>query len=522
MVPDLRQTAGTTMHFSDFAPLLKNLQQHASLLLTEVGDEQAPEFKTDLQRLLNAVHELGEQLKVAPRRTAGSGDDPVQAERKLSHDLSNLLSGIQGTGEWLLEELTDRRLTRSLATLTALLEETSRLQDTVRPAKPAAEQPLKRPLKENLLEEWESQATLLVADDNEMSRSALRHKLEREGYRVETAEGGLAVLRRLAQIPNGEEPGIDLILLDLLMPDMNGDQVLQRLKGEPNWRDIPVIMISAWDDLASIVRCIEIGAEDYLVKPFEPALLRARIGSTLEKRWLRRREVEQAVQIQRSLMPPPAPPGAIIDGRNRAARYVSGDFFQHFRRPDGVIPFTLGDVAGKGFDAALLMAKIAGLFHYLSKSWNDCSALLATLNQEFYDRTHPGRFVTAVVGFYDPIKRLLTFANAGHVPPVLIGADGTVRQFPAQAPPLGVLPRLPLVAEEIALAPGSAFYIFSDGFIEICQADGQPLELEGFIPFLQRVQGLPVEQQLDRVFGDIAATGWSIRDDLTMLAIVPD
>jgi len=510
------------MNLSDFAPSLKNLQHYAMRLLTEVGDEQAPEFKPDLQRILNAVHGLGERIAASPGGTSGNIDDPVQAERKRRHDLSNLLSGIKGTGEWLIEELTDRQLTRSLATLTALVEETGRLQDALRAGKPAAERPAETPLKAGRREEWEGQATLLVVDDNDMNRSVLRHKLEREGYRVETADGGLAVLRRLEQVPSGEEPGIDLILLDLLMPDLNGDQVLQRLKREPNWRDIPVIMISAWDDLASIVRCIEIGAEDYLVKPFEAALLRARIGSALEKRWLRRREIEQAVQIQRSLMPPPAPPGAIIDGRNRPVRYVSGDFFQHFRRSDGVIPFTLGDVAGKGFDAALLMAKMAGLFHYLSKSSKDCAALLATLNQEFYDRAHPGRFVTAVVGFYDPASRRLTFANAGHVPPVLITADGAVRQFPAQAPPLGVLPQLRLTAEEIELAPGSAFYIFSDGFIECCQADGRPLDMEGFIPFLRRVHGLPVDQQLDRVFGDIAAAGWLTQDDLTMLAIVPD
>ena len=126
---------------------------------------------------------------------------------------------------------------------------------------------------------------LLVVDDNEANRDILARRLERQGYSVTVAEDGARALDLLADRP------FDLILLDILMPGLDGYQVLARLKASEALRHIPVIMISALDELASVVRCIEMGAEDYLPKPFNPVLLRARIGACLEKKRLRDREV---------------------------------------------------------------------------------------------------------------------------------------------------------------------------------------------------------------------------------------
>ncbi|WKL25003.1 adenylate/guanylate cyclase domain-containing protein (plasmid) [Sinorhizobium meliloti] len=115
------------------------------------------------------------------------------------------------------------------------------------------------------------------------NRDLLSRQLRREGHRVVTAESGLSALARLA------EDEFDLILLDILMPDMNGIEMLSRLKSEERWQHVPVIMISGLSDVTAVARCIEAGADDYLTKPFNPILLRARINSTLEKkRWLDR------------------------------------------------------------------------------------------------------------------------------------------------------------------------------------------------------------------------------------------
>ena len=134
-------------------------------------------------------------------------------------------------------------------------------------------------------------ARLLVVDDNEGNREVLRRRLERQGYAVELAVDGEDALTKVAGA------SFDLVLLDVLMPGLDGYAVLERLKGAAATHDLPVIMISALDDMASIVRCIEAGAEDYLPKPFDPVLLRARIGASLEKKRLRDVEREYLTKV---------------------------------------------------------------------------------------------------------------------------------------------------------------------------------------------------------------------------------
>jgi DNA-binding response OmpR family regulator len=127
---------------------------------------------------------------------------------------------------------------------------------------------------------------LLVVDDNEANRDMLGRRLEREGYSYAVAENG----RQALEMIRGK--GFDLVLLDIMMPEVDGYQVLSEVKAAPETRDIPIIMISALDEIQSVVRCIEMGAEDYLPKPFDPVLLRARVGACLEKKRLRDQELE--------------------------------------------------------------------------------------------------------------------------------------------------------------------------------------------------------------------------------------
>jgi signal transduction histidine kinase len=135
-------------------------------------------------------------------------------------------------------------------------------------------------------------ARILVVDDNETNRDLLSRRLERQGYAVMLAESGDSALEKIAKAPP------DLILLDIMMPGLNGYEVLEQLKKHQTWRHIPVIMISALDELGSVVRCIEMGADDYLAKPFNPVLLRARVRASLEKKRLRDQEVLLYHQLQ--------------------------------------------------------------------------------------------------------------------------------------------------------------------------------------------------------------------------------
>jgi DNA-binding NtrC family response regulator len=134
---------------------------------------------------------------------------------------------------------------------------------------------------------------LLVVDDDETNRKILSDRLEAEGHKVSVAENG----RRALDILQRER--FDLVLLDILMPEMDGYQVLKHLKSQPGLRDIPVIVLSALDAIESAVKCIEMGAEDYLTKPFNQVLLRARIGACLEKKRLRDQEVTYLQDVGR-------------------------------------------------------------------------------------------------------------------------------------------------------------------------------------------------------------------------------
>ncbi|MBI2264179.1 MAG: response regulator [Armatimonadetes bacterium] len=134
--------------------------------------------------------------------------------------------------------------------------------------------------------------TLLVVDDNEMNRDVLSRRLERLGHAVAVAENGRKALELMAH------EKFDLVLLDMMMPEMTGDEVLRRLKADAALRHVPVIMISALDEIDEVAKCIEMGAEDYLPKPFNPVLLKARIEACLEKMQLRDREVTHLRQIE--------------------------------------------------------------------------------------------------------------------------------------------------------------------------------------------------------------------------------
>ena len=135
-------------------------------------------------------------------------------------------------------------------------------------------------------------SSVIVVDDNEVNRDILCSLLEADGHKTAVAENGRLAVELIKAKP------FDLVLLDVMMPEMNGYQVLEYLKSDSRLRDIPVIVLSALDEIGSAVRCIELGAEDYLPKPFEPTLLRARIGACLEKKRLRDREARLRNELE--------------------------------------------------------------------------------------------------------------------------------------------------------------------------------------------------------------------------------
>ncbi|MBT5047199.1 MAG: serine/threonine-protein phosphatase [Rhodospirillaceae bacterium] len=238
---------------------------------------------------------------------------------------------------------------------------------------------------------------------------------------------------------------------------------------------------------------------------------------------LRRDRVAQdlilATELQRSLQPGCDPNALPIWGVNLPARQVSGDFFDFYATDDGDYVFALGDVSGKGMSAALLMAKTIGLFHCLSKRIESPAELLAAINTELCETASRGMFVTMVAGRYSTRDGSVTFANAGHEPPLLRRKDRNYETFPADAPPLGILAGNAFGDEKVVL-DGGEFYVFSDGLTEYRYASGEQLGVDGLIQIVEAHAAAPPAERLESLIRMLdEEAGWEARDDLTAIAI---
>ena len=273
---------------------------------------------------------------------------------------------------------------------------------------------------------------VLVVDDNQVNRKLLVQHLKTDGHQPDTAQDGEEALLKLRAEP------FDLVLCDLEMPRKDGLQTLIELKQDPILRHIPVIMITAVEEIESTIRCIEMGAEDYLPKPFNPILLRARIDASLEKKNLRdqeqlylkglERELEIGREIQMGFLPEELPQadGWEIAAYLKAAREVAGDFYDAFMLPDGTIGLVVADVCDKGVGAALFMTLFRSLIRAAATTdgFGESAGSTAEvrlqhtieLTNNYIAETHgsTGMFATVFFGILDPRSGLLTYINGGH------------------------------------------------------------------------------------------------------------
>ena len=273
---------------------LNHILGYTEMLLEDAQEHGSPGLIRDLR----AIHAAGQDLRTLV--TDKLSEAAVKAGkvdlRALHAELRSRLTAIIGYSELWLEEASNRGLEKLVPDLARIAAAGHNLLAFAANVLVPGELD-SRTLDEDLALAWSSAGSgqgdgvILVVDDDGSNRDMLERRLARLGYTVHQAEDGPGAL---AAAEAGE---LDVILLDLLMPGMDGIEVLAALKALPRSRAVPVIMLSAMDSMETIARCIELGAEDYLPKPFEPVLLRARIGASLEKKRLRDKEVEYLQQV---------------------------------------------------------------------------------------------------------------------------------------------------------------------------------------------------------------------------------
>ncbi len=248
------------------------------------------------------------------------------------------------------------------------------------------------------------------------------------------------------------------------------------------------------------------------------AIHNARMAVALVEQERVRKELELARHIQESLLPEREGRQFAIHGVNISAREVSGDFYDFMPLADGRIYFALADVSGKGLNAALLMAKTTSLLRCLAKTAHDVSVLLRQVNEELCEKATLGMFVTLVAGYLDPRNGQIELANAGHHPALLRLADGRFIDFPAQAPPLGVLTDMHFPAEQIELQDG-VLYLYTDGISESTQGTQPELGAQGLQRLIHAASGEAADERLGAIVSAWRAAGFQTHDDITLMLV---
>lgn len=319
---------------------------------------------------------------------------------------------------------------------------------------------------------------ILVTDDDATSRRLLIRALSQAGYRCEEALDGATALKALrAAAPS-------LLLLDYDMPGMNGAEVLQKLRADPDPRiaQLPAIMLTGHGGEESEVLCLEAGADDFVTKPINQSVLRARIETQLRLRSLRnllqtqndeleawRRNLERdlaaARLTQQSLIPQKSPqlPGWDIAAVYRPVIQVGGDIYGWLRMGDGRTLFWIADATGHGASAALLTTLAKLLFHHGAVEHTEPAAIMEAVNTDFRSIFGARSFMTAMCVALDPVTGGASVVGAGHPPLIVVRATGGTETFASSAPPLGLLERSEFTAAEVTLHPGDAFFLYTDG-----------------------------------------------------------
>jgi CheY-like chemotaxis protein len=282
----------------DFGAPVDAVVQYAEMLCEDARERVPEGVLLDLGRIQEAARKV--RALVREILQPGRQLDNAEWQKTQRHHIRNGLDAIRGCAELILEDAREQFLDSFVTDLQrirdhadTLLVRLGELFSASASAIPAATAALPPRLAARPVQPAEK-GRLLVVDDNHILRDVLCRRLQRDGHTVVTAASGREALQLVHEQP------FDLILLDMMMPDLNGYETLAELKADARWCHIPVIVLSALDEIDSVVRCIEAGAEDYLAKPCDPVVLRARIGACLEKKRLRDREVAHSEELHRA------------------------------------------------------------------------------------------------------------------------------------------------------------------------------------------------------------------------------
>ena len=375
-----------------------------------------------------------------------------------------------------------------------------------------------------------AQKLILIVDDTPLNIGVISGALK-DSYKTKVATNGE---KALALASAAEKP--DLILLDIMMPGMDGYEVCSRLKSDPATREIPVIFLTGQTAAEDETRGFEVGAVDYVHKPFSPAVVKARVRSHILLREARAQlasqllalnnELEMARQIQLSILPHSIPklPGLEIAARFLPMTSVAGDFYDFIEIDEKHIGILIADVSGHGLPSALIASMLQVSLTAQAGHASEPAKVLLGLNHALCGK-FTDNFVTAAYVYVDLEKNLMRYAGAGH-PPVLQwrNSTGKTAKLLENGLVLGMVEEATYDALEFPLELGDRYVLYTDGVLEATNSAQEQFGADRFMRFIENHKHLAADQfsetfltELSRWSNQTAEQGQ--QDDITLLVI---
>ncbi len=379
----------------------------------------------------------------------------------------------------------------------------------------------------------EPRKILVVDDEPDLERLMLqrmRREIRRGKFHFTFAGNGIEALAAL-----NKDPEIEMVLSDINMPEMDGLTLLEQIpKVDPNIRSV---IVSAYGDMKNIRTAMNRGAFDFVTKPLDFDDLRVTIDRTLRHLEMLREALQSRDKLvalenelsvgramQQAILPTSFPESQTyqVFANMEPARDVGGDFFDILHLPDDRIGLSIADVSGKGVPAALFMMSSRTLLKGAAVGRTSPSEVLQEVNDLLNENNETSMFVTLFFAIFDPASGMLTFANAGHNPPLIIHADGSHTQFGTTAGvALGVVPGIEYTQQQIRLQSGDMAVFYTDGVTEAENEDQEQFGLEQLTTLFSESAPTSAKEANHAVFRAVEAFSGNAPqfDDITCLTL---
>lgn len=372
-------------------------------------------------------------------------------------------------------------------------------------------------------------ANILVVDDIEDNVFLLTMILEKLGHNIFPAYSGQSAL------DTARVERLDLVILDVMMPEMSGLEVATHLKGNEATRHIPIILLTAKKgDVKDIVEGLAAGANEYLTKPFHETELVARVNSMLRMKELydevasakaiMTEELRMAQAVQESLLPTtiPYPDQIQFFAHYEAASSLGGDFYDILDYGNGRVGVIMADVSGHGPSAALIVSMVKAILHSLAGPQISPRAAIERLNLSLLKMIPEERFVTIFLGALDLATGDLTYVRAGHPHPLVVSkATGQVARLEGDGDIVGMFDRIELDQKSVRLEKGDRLLAYSDGLLDASGDNGQQYGLASLIKNMESSVNLNGQEMMENIVRDVRGFtgGAALEDDMAIFIL---